>query len=94
VCESRLVPSDLTDIRTYIAERNSAAAERLRRRIAQTIDLLADFPYIGRAAGKPGVLMTVVPRYRYKIFYSATGDWLDILHVRHPARSDPAPHQL
>ena len=58
---------DPTDVRTYIVERNPAAAERLRRRIVQTIDLLADFPYIGRAAGKPGVLMTVVPRYRYSL---------------------------
>jgi toxin ParE1/3/4 len=28
----------------------------------------------------------VVRRYRYKIFYSITGDTVEILHVRHTSR--------
>jgi len=85
---------DLADIKSHIAQRNPPAAERVRQRIQQTITILRDHPYIGRPTLKPGVLMTTVPRYRYKIYFAVAGDELRTIHIRHGARHDPKPHEL
>lgn len=66
----------------------------MRARIAQTIDLLTEFPNLGRATNRAGILMVLVPRYSYKIYYAITHDALQIVHVRHPAREDPQAGEL
>jgi plasmid stabilization system protein ParE len=80
---------DFADILEYIQRRNPAAAERLYERVGRTINLLSEFPHIGQPTVKAGVRMTTVPRYGYKIYYSASYDSLDVIHIRHPARRDP-----
>ncbi len=80
---------DLDDIRKYIAERNPRAAERVRLRIGRTLGLLATFPHLGRSTSKKDVLMTTVPRYAYKIYYSVSDQEIFVLHIRHRARRDP-----
>ena len=45
---SRRARRGFADIRDYIGRHDQAAAERLHQRIGRTIDLLAEFPYIGR----------------------------------------------
>jgi toxin ParE1/3/4 len=86
---SRRARWDFADIRDYISRHDPEAAERLHQRIGRTIDLLAEFPYIGGPTVKPGVLMTVVPRYGYKIYYAVSDGSLDVVHIRHPARQEP-----
>ncbi len=85
---------DLANIRAYIHERNPRAAERVRLRIVHTLDLLSDFPYLGRRSSKRGVLMTSVPRYGYRIYYAANDTELLVIHIRHPARQDPKVGEL
>ena len=81
--------ADLAHIRSYLRDRNPAAAERVRMRIRQTLSLLCDYPNIGRPTIKDGVLVSIVPRFHYKIYFSVIGDQLMVLHVRHGARQEP-----
>jgi plasmid stabilization system protein ParE len=85
---------DLLAIKAYIAERNPSAAERVRSRIARTIDIMAEFPNMGRATKRPGVLMALVPRYHFKVYYAVAGDVLQVVHVRHPSRQEPQADEL
>lgn len=85
---------DIADILEYIQKRNPAGAYRLYERVGWAINLLSEFPGIGQPTVKSGVRMTTVPRYGYKIYYSASDDNLDIIHIRHPARRDPKREDL
>ena len=91
---TRRAESDLGRIRKYIARKNPQAAKRVRQRVRQSIMLLCDFPYLGRPTEKTGVLMTSVPRYRYKIYFAVARDELRIIHIRHGSRKEPAGNEL
>jgi plasmid stabilization system protein ParE len=86
---TRRAERDLARVKAYIAQHNPAAAERVRQRIRQSIVLLCDYPYLGRPTARAEVLMTSVPRYRYKIYFTVVGDELRIIHIRHGSRRDP-----
>jgi plasmid stabilization system protein ParE len=85
---------DFAAILEYVQERNPAAADRPYERVGRTINLLAQFPGIGQPTVRPGIFMSSVPRYGYKIYYFARDDALNVIHIRHPARRDPKPEDL
>ena len=88
----RLAPqalSDLDEIWLYVARKsaNPGIATRLIDSISRRFELLAKFPFIGRAlqtAKHPGV-RTLVAR-NYIIFYRPTEAEIRILRVIHAAR--------
>ena len=85
--------SDLGSICKYIAQDNQDAAERLGLDIIDTVVGLADFPKTGKvyAATDKSEIYSITCR-AYRIFYQIndTEKCLEILHVRHGARDEPA----
>jgi plasmid stabilization system protein ParE len=86
--------ADLIEIRNYLVERSPSGAERVRLHLVDTIDRLADFPFLGRATDEPGIRVMVLTRYPYLVFYAVIGDEVVILHVRHGAREPVDPSTL
>lgn len=85
--------ADLADIR-YLAERSPSGAERVRLHLVETIDRLADFPFLGRATDEPGIRVMALTRYPYLVFYAVVANEVVILHVRHGAREPFDPSTL
>lgn len=81
--------TDLWGIRTYIAQNNPSAADRVLAVIDAEIELLRYFPWNSRRTDEEGVLARTISRYPYIIFFSVEGDLLVVLHVLHGARRHP-----
>jgi toxin ParE1/3/4 len=78
--------NDISEIADYIKAENPAAALRVRAAILESVDLLLQFPQIGRAQSVEGVRKLVVRKYPYLVYYAATDEEVVILTVQHPAR--------
>ena len=85
---------DLQHIQDYLVARNPAGADKVRLRIVNALDVLCEFPFTGRPTVRSDVLMTLVTKYRYKIYYSVGDDEVQIVHIRHPARREPGADEL
>ena len=85
--------ADLREICDYVAHDDSQAAGRMGRGILNHVRILATFPFIGPAypRGAHGPLREIVFR-NDRIFYdvSEAKKSVEILHVWHGARDEPA----
>jgi len=70
----------------YVAERNPAAAQRLRVRIAAAQQQLADFPQSAPRADSPGTRRLVVAPY--VLTYRQRGTLVEIIDVRHSRQAE------
>ena len=70
----------------YVAERNPAAAQRLRERIAAAQQQLADFPQSAPRADSSGTRRLVVAPYI--LTYRERGTVVEIIDVRHSRRAE------
>jgi toxin ParE1/3/4 len=83
---------DLDEISGYIAADNPEAAERVRRIILNTADLLAQHPELGRRIRKASarhlqIRWFVVPKFRnYLIFYQPFQETVVVVRVLHAAQ--------
>jgi plasmid stabilization system protein ParE len=78
--------ADIDAIHRYLEERNPSGARNVLRAIYASIQLIAERPLAYRLTDDPDIRVHVVQRYRYKIFYAAAGDTVEIIHVRHTSR--------
>jgi plasmid stabilization system protein ParE len=85
---------DLDEIRAYLVERSPGGAERVRQHIAETLERIGDFPFLGRETNEPGVRVLSLTRYPYLIFYAVLSDTVAVLHIRHGAREPLDPSEL
>ena len=95
--KTRLTPrayADLESIRGYLITRSPHGAERVRVAIADTVDLLAQFPHCGRDTDINAVRVLPVVRFPYLVYHLVTDDEVLILHIRHAARSPIEPADL
>jgi len=69
-----------------VAERNPAAARRLRERIAAAQQQLADFPQSAPRAASPGTRRLVVAPY--VLTYRERGTVVEIIDVRHSRQAE------
>lgn len=79
---------NLTDIVTYIAERNPLAADRLQQLIEAAIVPAAEHPYLyrpGRVAGT----REVVVHPNYILVYRVTAEAVEVLAVLHARQEYP-----
>lgn len=78
--------ADLFEIWSYIEADNPAAARRVLERIANACDRLVDFPCIGRNRDdlRSGLRSWVTDNYL--VFYTITGEVVEIVRVLHGAR--------
>ena len=79
---------DLRDIQTYVVQRSSQGAERLRRALVKAIDGCAVNPERGTRCDQPRLYRWPLHRYPYTIFYRPLGggDGIEVARVVHGAR--------
>jgi addiction module RelE/StbE family toxin len=82
---------DLREIQSWIAYDNPMAALRVATRILQLIELLADFPQLGRKWEDGLTRAIVVPRLPYRIHYQVddSAGTVNIITVVHTRRRPP-----
>lgn len=81
---------NLKEIRDYIAEDNPSAAVSFGLELFESTRHLGRFPGSCRVyqTGEDGEVRELLYR-GYRIFYQQYGGAIEILHVRHGARSNP-----
>ena len=84
----RLAQSDLTELMTFIAAEDPAAAARVHSEIRRQIGMLATYPEIGRLGRVPGTRELVVTGTPFIAAYRL-GETVTILRVLHGARRWP-----
>jgi len=84
---------NLNEIARFIGRNSVTSAERLLDRIHERIELLAEHPYIGRAAMEPVLAqrgIRIIGESKYIIYYLVEGEEVIIYHIRHSARQSAA----
>lgn len=81
--------SDLSSILDYIAAHSPQSAQHVQARIQSIIDLLLQYPHVGRRTSDPAIRRMIAVPYPYLIFYEATETEVIIHAIRHAAR-DPS----
>ncbi len=78
----------LRQIHRYIAEDNPIAAERVAIRIRQTVELLADFPRIGRIWEDGATRAINVSGLPYRVHYriDEAAETVQIITIAHTSR--------
>jgi plasmid stabilization system protein ParE len=78
---------DLDAIADWLIVHYPAVAPAVERRIRRAVANIARWPKSARrSARSPGIRVTLLGRYPYKIFYRVADDTLEILHIHHAAR--------
>jgi toxin ParE1/3/4 len=85
--------SDLEEIFQYINKRSPGGARNVIDAIHDAIAYIAEYPLAAERTSYSGIHVKVVRQYRYKIFYRAGADHVEILHVRHGARRPWSPQK-
>lgn len=83
---------DLEDIVRYLSTRNPQAAETFASNLWDKVDLLATQPYMGEVFPSPDLAIRRQILVRpYRVFYRVVEaiHRIEILHVRHSARTEP-----
>ena len=83
---------DITEIASYIHDRDPRAAIRVRQSILDAIQTLIMFPGAGRPQALENVRKLITRRYRYLVYYrldSVAGE-IVVLTIQHPAREREA----
>jgi plasmid stabilization system protein ParE len=83
---TRRAANDLAEIAGHIKAENPQAALRVRAAILESIEIIAQFPEMGRQQSVEGVRKTVARKYPYLIYYSLVADEIVVLTVQHSAR--------
>lgn len=79
--------SDRKQIAAYIRQNaEQAAKRRVIARLDEVMDHIARNPSMGTLTDVDDVLVALVGRYPYKVFYRIRDDEAQILHIRHTAR--------
>jgi plasmid stabilization system protein ParE len=78
--------ADIEEIFQFIHQHSPAGAENVLRAIYAGIRLIAEQPQGAPRTDIPDIRVKVVRKYRYKIFYSAVADMVEIIHIRHTSR--------
>jgi plasmid stabilization system protein ParE len=79
--------NDLAAIADWLGVHYPKVAPVVEQRIRRVVAHIARWPASARqATNRPGVRVVPLGRYPYKIFYRATADTVEILHIHHTAR--------
>jgi plasmid stabilization system protein ParE len=88
---TRRATDDLAALADYIHERNPLAAVKVESAIRSTIELLGDFPKIGRDRPEIHARSLGVPRYPYTVYYRIEASEVWIVHIRDDRRKPLEP---
>lgn len=79
--------NELIDILEYWINRNksNSFSIKLNRLFEQQLNLIAEFPKIGRKTDIPNVSIKVV--HKYLLYYQIIGEYIYVLTIRHGSRN-------
>ncbi len=89
---SLLAKSDFKQAVTYIRDDNPIAAQQWRIALLERVELLADFPELGRLVplkANPAAREIIFGRYRIIYQYAQITDSIQIIRIWHSARGEP-----
>ena len=89
--------ADLRDIRDYIARRSPANAARFLERLLVEFDVIEQSPEGFAKAPEDALVPYTLHQYvvkPYRVLYRVVGKRVEILHVRHGARSQATSDEL
>jgi addiction module RelE/StbE family toxin len=87
---TRTALANLDEEAAYIAQSNPQAAADIAERIEKAVQLLADFPAMGRPGRVSGTRELVVTDTPYIVPYRIRGETVHILRVFHTSRKWPS----
>lgn len=90
VIKTPAAEDDLVQIGAYIAADNPAAADRLLDKIEEMLNLLAEFPGLGRSREEFAPSLRSIPIGKYLLFYLPIENGIELIRVLHGARDLPA----
>jgi len=76
----------LEEIRAYVAKDKPDAAKQLAARIVAIVEVLRNYPSLGRAGSEPGVRELVIGGTPYIVFYRVRGKRVTISTIWHGAQ--------
>ena len=76
----------LQEIRTFVARDKPIAAERLATRIVAAVEVLRDYPHLGRAGITPGTRELVIGRTPYIVVYRIRKEAVTVSTIWHGAQ--------
>ena len=83
---TRRAEQDLAQILDYLAQHSPHGARNVGASLREAIRLVADYPQGGKRTRLVGIMVKIVPKYPYKIFYRFEAETIDIIHIRHASR--------
>jgi plasmid stabilization system protein ParE len=83
--------AELEAIHNYLSNRSLQSALRTTTAIRNSIVALVDFPEMGQPADHLNVRVLRSAHHSYRVY---KGDEIQILHIRHSARKQPAAGEL
>ena len=85
---TRRAVENISEIASYLTERNPHAAKRVSAAIDESLRYLTLFPRAGRAQTTEGVRKLVTRKYAYIVYYSVDDNAgeIAILADKHPAQ--------
>jgi toxin ParE1/3/4 len=86
----RTALANLNDEAEYISQDSPAAAARTVAAIVDAVELLEEYPALGRPGRVPGTRELVVRGTPYIVPYRVRGDTVELLRVFHAARKWPS----
>lgn len=81
-----LALADLEAIFQFLNDRSPLGARNVLHAIHEAIREIAEHPLSAPRTSEADIRVKILGRYRYKIFYSVTGETIEIIHIRHAAR--------
>jgi toxin ParE1/3/4 len=83
---SRRALADLDDIYRYLVRRSPRGAANVMIALNTAIQFIVDQPSASPRTMDFDIRVSVLRRYRYKIFYTVVDEGIEILHIRHSSR--------
>jgi toxin ParE1/3/4 len=83
---SPLARTRLEEIRSYVAKDKPEAARKLSVRIIAVVEVLRNYPLLGRAGAEPGIRELVIGGTPYIVFYRVRGKRVTITTIWHGAQ--------
>lgn len=80
---------DSREIYLHLLEQSPSGARHVMERIDRAVEMIAAHPLVGILTDIEGVRVVQVARYPYRIFYSHAPGVIEVIHIRHTARTAP-----
>lgn len=86
---SRLARRRLEEIHDHIAKDKPDAAQRFTTRLVATVEVLKDYPLLGRTGSEPGIRELVIGGTPYIVLYRTSAKRVVISTIWHGAQHKP-----